>query len=78
MKKISKVITLVLALAMMLTLVACGSSPAANTPASTGSSGRTKDSISILMESVPDTEYVKQAAEKFTAETGVAVSTSKR
>ena len=59
MKKISKVITLVLALAMMLTLVACGSSPAANTPASTGSSGRTKDSISILMESVPDTEYVK-------------------
>ena len=32
MKKISKVITLVLALAMMLTLVACGSSPAANTP----------------------------------------------
>lgn len=74
MKKISKVITLVPALAMMLTLVACGSSPAANTPASTGSSGRTKDSISILMESVPDTEYVKQAAEKFTAETGVAVN----
>ena len=63
MKKISKVITLVLALAMMLTLVACGSSPAANTPASAESSGRTKDSISILMESVPDTEYVKQAAE---------------
>lgn len=65
---------MLLALVLMISLLsACGSNN--DNQASEGSeSGGGKKELNILMESVPDTDFVKQVVDKFTAESGIKVN----
>ncbi|WP_256758338.1 ABC transporter substrate-binding protein [Cohnella sp. WQ 127256] len=65
-------------MAIILTLSllsACSSGNKSNSSESSAASGgKGKKELNILMESVPDTEFVKQVVDKYTAETGVKIN----
>ncbi|WP_220471212.1 ABC transporter substrate-binding protein [Cohnella cholangitidis] len=55
-------------------LSACASGNNKETSESPGAAGSGKKELNILMESVPDTDFVKRVVDKFTAESGIKVN----
>lgn len=69
-----KVWALILAICITILCVACGpTKPLSSNPPASNGGGSKIDTIHILMESVPDTTYVQEAAAKFSETTGVKV-----
>ena len=76
MKKTRCIVALVLALAMVASLFAgCEAAGGSAQPAPEASADKpfAGKTIHILMEDVPDTEYVQSLVPKFTEETGIKV-----
>ena len=76
MKKTRCIVALVLALAMVASLFAgCEAAGGSTQPAPEASADKpfAGKTIHILMEDVPDTEYVQSLVPKFTEETGIKV-----
>ncbi|MDB5056056.1 MAG: extracellular solute-binding protein family 1 [Bacilli bacterium] len=71
MKLFKKNTAIIIILVICLTLLAACNKDKTNTAASPNSGTQ---EISILMESVPDTDYVKQVIQKFTDKTGIKVN----
>lgn len=75
MKQFNRQLATSIVLVMMLTLLAACNLDNVNNPNNEASpDGEGLQELSILMESVPDTDYVKSIVQQFTDETGIKVN----